>query len=127
MARPRKPDHLHVVEGTFRPDRHGEPPSMQPADNPPTPMRKLTKRKQQIWDEQIKEVPWLTTFDSMMCTVFVELYAQFEKAPVGFPTSRVNALARIANDLGLTALSKSRVKIPEGKRPPNENDLFFDD
>ena len=127
MARPRKPTELHLLEGTFRPDRHGEKPEATPATDPPTPMRKLSRRKQQVWDEKIATVPWLTQSDAMMAMMLVELYCEWEKAPLQFPTTRLQALNKLCNDLGLSSVARTRVKIPEGKKPKSPNDDFFDD
>ena len=57
MARPRKPTGLHVVEGTYRRDRHGLPsPSWlaEPLGAPPADWLPLAKA---LWHEIANQIP----------------------------------------------------------------------
>lgn len=49
-GRPRKPRHLHVVGGTFRPDRHGtDEETPKPSDEAPQPPEFLSPRGAEIF------------------------------------------------------------------------------
>lgn len=50
-GRPRKPRHLHVVGGTFRPDRHGpDETTPKPSDDAPTAPPFMSPRGAEIFD-----------------------------------------------------------------------------
>jgi P27 family predicted phage terminase small subunit len=53
MSRPRKPDELHVLEGTFRADRHGDPAVSVVADGQPTPPAHLRGDALAFWGEVV--------------------------------------------------------------------------
>lgn len=57
-GRPRKPDEVHILEGTFRPDRHGDPSASVVADGEPTPPRHLKGEALAFWKDT---VPGLVT------------------------------------------------------------------
>jgi hypothetical protein len=120
-----KPDHLHVVDGTRRKDRHGDPDENP---EPPTntegldPPKKLSKRKQELWDQYIRWTPWLTQFDVPTAHMWVELRAEFERSPAKFVAARIGQLRALTSELGLNHL-KAATSNPSTGKP---NDELFD-
>lgn len=50
-GRPKKPPHLHLVEGTHRPDRHGPKDAVQPLNpEPPKPPEFMSVRGAEVFD-----------------------------------------------------------------------------
>jgi len=119
-----KPPHLHVLQGTYRPDRHGEKPDLDDLPvkkNGIEPVKKLNKSQQAIWDKLISPATWLTEFDVISAHMFVALTVEFQKSSANFIASRYAQLRALQSELGLNYLNSSATK-PETK----PNDKFFD-
>jgi len=104
-GRKKKPEYLHVVDGTHRKDRHGEAPDLEDLElndgtlEPPKKFRR--KRQRQIWDEFVKPCPWLSHYDRPKAYMFVILWEAFEKDPLIMNGSQLTQLRTIQNELGL--------------------------
>jgi len=133
-GRPRKPDHLKVVEGTDRPDRINDeqPVPTSPLGDPPARLPDLATR---LWSEYAPGLWWLTGADRSVferyCRHFamylwacdeVENTGQVQVADSGYQTtsgamqalhkSEV-AMDKIAAGLGLDPVSRSKIKAGE--------------
>lgn len=103
MARRRKSTDLHLVTGTYRRDRHGPggPPRQPVQDNGILPPKRLKKRQQELWDKHIRILPGLHVVDAAKCHLWVELQAEFERAPERMPATRLTQLRLLGKDLGM--------------------------
>jgi phage terminase small subunit len=89
-----KPQHLKVVDGTFRPDRE----STVEGDAVPLPPRPkyLKGRAAKIWDEMAERMPELTEFQIAVLESFCSLKSEYERSPDAMPTSRIVEMRRQA-------------------------------
>src|SRR5690242_3574636 len=72
-----RPTHLHIVDGTFRGDRHPEN-EPNPGGEPVKP-KWLKGRGAALWDEVLGFVFWLTIADSYKLAAWCDRQADFEK------------------------------------------------
>ena len=78
-------------------------------DNGLEPPRKLSKRKQEIWDRYIKPCPWLSHLDETTAWQWLELYYEFERGPAKMVASRIAQMRALASELGLNPSSRARL------------------
>ena len=93
MARPRKPTGLHVVEGTYRRDRHGLPsPSWlaEPLGAPPADWLPLAKA---LWHEIANQIPHGVAgkSDRVVFELLIRMLAQVRKTPAALSPLRLRA------------------------------------
>lgn len=103
-GRNRKPLHVHLVRGSYRRDRHGPldpPPPSRVVDNGLEPPKRLKKRQRELWDRHIRILPDLIPLDAAKAHMWVELQAEWERAPTRMPSSRLSQLRLLAKDLGM--------------------------
>ncbi len=81
-GRPKKPTKLHILDGTFRDDRHdGAEP--KPAVGLPVRPKHLTKHAKEMWTELVKvlgESGVLTKADRNTMALYCEAYSQWRNA-----------------------------------------------
>ena len=123
-----KPTHLRLVEGTHRPDRHGDVTEARrqvdesrshfgPMEQP----RFLKGRALAAWKQYIAPVTWLDGSREPAAIAFCELYAEFRQAPARFPASKHTQMRAYMGELGLT---DDRARSGGPAKPRDE---FFDD
>jgi len=81
MTRKRKPTHLHLADGTYRPDRHADEVDFGEADI--QPFADMSKEAVHIWVREIgplMEVGVLQQTDRLAFRLFCESVAEYEKA-----------------------------------------------
>lgn len=122
-----KPPHLHLINGTHRPDRHGDEAIAKAAvTQAAAAFGKLERPKglsaavRKIWDRYIAPAGWLDGSREPAAIAFCELFAEFQASPARFPASRHSQMRGFAADLGLTDM-RNRPK------PDAPADEFFDD
>ena len=109
-----KPTRLHVVDGTYRPDRHAGPSEPEPEgelEKPP----KLNGRAGDLWDRYMARAHWLTWADGPKALMWVHMQAEFERAPSKMVASRIGQLRSLGSELGLDPASRARIGTPPAK------------
>jgi hypothetical protein len=102
-----KPTRLHLVDGTYRPDRHPEA-EPQP-DGPIRKPAKLRGRAGELWDEFIARAHWLTWADGPKALSWCHLQAEFERSPTKMVASRIAQLRGLGSELGFDPTSRARM------------------
>ncbi len=104
-----RPVDLHVVDGTYRKDRHGA------AENAPqptgTPIRpKFVKgRAAKIWDEYVERAFWLTEAESHILAAWCLMTVELEKDIDRMTAARIGQWRTLAAELGLTPSARARL------------------
>lgn len=124
MANPRKPDNLHVLEGTYQKHRHGdlgEKPKWN-SDFPDLPDC-LDADAQEEWMRLAAIVPAgvITQTDRSAFAQYCALWSEFKKDPNGFPSSKHSQLKLVQQELGFTPISRSKI----GGKPKEEKENGF--
>lgn len=113
-----KPAHLRLIEGNpgkrpITPDPAADLPEGH--DNGLEPPRKLKKRQQELWNAYIRRAGWLTAFDVPRAFMWVELHAEFERAPTQMIAGKIAQLRSLGSELGLDPGSRARLNVGSGK------------
>ena len=131
MGRPRKPTSIHLVKGTYRPDRHGPRPAARPVPEGQlgTRPRYLKGRAAKLWDQVAAFAWWLSEVDSYKLGMWCTLQAEFEYAPEKMIASRITQLRAVGGDLGIDPAARARLGIIGRKTPekPIGKDPYFED
>lgn len=115
MPRPRKPQHLHIVQGTFRRDRHGprdaEPEVFLPLGDPPAGWNAGAKT---LWHELAAQVPAgvATGCDRTMFEVLIRLVAKMREGPDVMTPALAAQIRTACAVFGMTPADRSRVMVP---------------
>lgn len=107
-----KPPDLHVISGTHRPDRHGNPEDLPAVEDRPEglePHRKLTAPQQKLWDTFIKTTPWLSEYDVPRAYMWVCLQAEYDRKPAAMVAARIAQLRALGSELGLEPAARARL------------------
>ncbi len=135
-GRRKKPLELHVVQGTYRPDRHGPLPEgiVAPLDPPLAPAYlRRRRRAHALWDEHapgLAEFGVLGPLDAWQLGIWCCLMAEFERAPAMIPASKIAQMRALGMTLGLDQASRARLRAaaeaaaPKPRTPASE---YFDD
>ena len=135
-GRKRKPPALHLLQGTFRKDRHGPRPAdgAEPSATLVSTSRPkyLRGRAAALWGEVAALCWWLTATDSFKAGMWCALQAEFERGPAKMTAARINALRALGSELGLDPATRARMQV--GRRTSSGdgfedylNRRFFDD
>jgi P27 family predicted phage terminase small subunit len=134
-GRPRKPDEVKILEGTFRQDRDGDPSASVVADGIPEPPAHLKGDALKFWSEV---VPGLiaaglakerdATQLTFMCTWYVRA-RRYEKAADKMPCTHKRlasmtmlanmawkAFDRLASRFGLTPSDRAKLRIEQAPK-----------
>lgn len=131
-GRPKKPDDLHILEGTFREDRHGDPAERVILDGEPAPPEHLSDDAKAIWSVI---VPPLTAAgvakaaDSVQLGIMVEWLARYRRYSAWLDKqgersgksrglmylvkSAAEAFDSIASRFGLTPTDRAKLRLPK--------------
>lgn len=119
MARPRKPTHLHVINGTSEShpermrERKDEPVDERALGNPPAKWKAAQKN---AWKEIAALAPWLRKADRIAVEVAAELLCVLrENGPMRMPTPLLARFETMLGRLGLTPADRSKVKEERSK------------
>jgi P27 family predicted phage terminase small subunit len=129
VPRPRKPDEQHILAGTWRADRHGDPATQIPADGEPAPPAHLAGEALALWQAV---VPGLVSAgvararDTAALTMLCEWWARYRRCsealdgldPAGAAASKLMVSAAIASDkfnalaarFGLTPADRAKLR-----------------
>jgi hypothetical protein len=119
-GRKRKPVELRVIEGTFRPETHGQAPVVTGPF--PTPPETLSESEQQLW-ATFPRAPWIQETDRLAVNGAVSVYAQILQVQriareKGVPAvdAEVKLWGRLMtylSALGLTPADRSKMSIKQ--------------
>jgi hypothetical protein len=129
MGRPRKPTAALELSGAFKRnpqrkrDRAGEPVVDGLVGSPP---KHLNEQARRIWNRIARSEAgaWLRVTDRDALEVYCGLKAQAETDLASMQASRISLLNKYQNDLGLTSVSRTKVRA-FGTEEPAHN-LFED-
>jgi len=125
MAKPRKPTHMHLVEGTLNVTRHAnrkdEP---KPTGRPKKPTN-LAPHELAVWDEYFAIAYWLTEADTEIFAVWCSMTAtevhrhvkmvEGAKTIVGgvasMDAARLAQWRMLGQELGLTPAARSKIQV----------------
>jgi phage terminase small subunit len=82
MGRPRKPLAAHLLDGTYRADRHGAA-TADPFDGEPKRPRNLTGDARKFWDSTIADLAErgiVKAVDAPACELLADLWAKYKAA-----------------------------------------------
>ncbi|MGY4499162.1 phage terminase small subunit [Bradyrhizobium sp. GM24.11] len=123
-----KPPHLRLVDGTHRPDRHGDTQKIRDdvsaaaaAFGPLERPKYLKGFAREAWARFITPATWLDGSRSAAAVAFCELWSEFRSSPAQFPAAKHTQLRGYMADLGLT----DQRRRPVDQSP--DRDEFFDD
>jgi phage terminase small subunit len=123
MANVRKPTSIHLANGTFRKDRHGE------IDNQLIIEQELPPPPQ--WIDELARTEWfrivdamglsvLRATDSAALTLYCTIYSTFVQSKGLIPPPLIVQFRSVMNDLGLTPQSRAKINLPSKKKKGNE-------
>jgi len=116
MPRPRKPDELHLIQGTYRRDRHGDP-ATKPKYNGPVegPPDYFDEAQRAAWYELVDNAPEGVLWRSD--SPFVELMAVFcAQVRAGTaPSSLERLFHRGLGQMGMTPAGRATLGLPSSR------------
>lgn len=138
MGRPRKPGTLHILEGTHRRDRHGDPAAVESMNlGEPVPPKYLKGWALRYWHEitpRLREMKCATAADSaalaQLCTWWAaarRFTLMLEKAKDGDKrlyrlasnlAMATNQFQAIACRFGLTPSDRAKLRVGVVEKPP---------
>ena len=128
IGRPPKPTMRHLVEGTYRPDRHGKRGSLPatPATDAPlgSPLASLGDEERAVWLEVAGLATWLRAPDRLALETYVRLKAMERADLAGMSGAQLAAMNKLAGALGLNPAERARLQIQE-PRVPNDDDAWL--
>ena len=118
MARPCKPIGLHVIEGTYRRDRHRAPsPSWlaEPLGAPPADWLPLAKP---LWNEIPAQVPCgvATKHDRVVFELLIRLLARARETPAALSPALAAQIRACAGAFGMSSADRAKLSAP----PPDD-------
>ena len=126
MGNARKPDNVHLLQGTHQKCRHGDP-----ADKPqvkievpdaPGYLSGIAKIEWEYICNTLKNSALLSKADITILAMYCELYAEFQIDPREFTAAKYTQLRLCLVELGLTPKARSQITV--GKKPDSNP---FDD
>jgi phage terminase small subunit len=127
MPRSRKPKKLHLLQNTYRKDRHGDRDELELPPGVPEKPGFLNETAAAEWDkiaEKLSDYGILSDLDEAALAVYCELYSEFQSTrscPSKFPAAKIAAFRASYADLGLSPISRikisSRAKKEKKKNP----------
>lgn len=122
----RKPTALHVVDGTYRADRH-----QAQSENEPMPEGRLEKpnylkgRASKIWDRRAAALTWLTEVDSDAFATWCKLQALIETDFEDLPASMISQWRTLTSELGMVPAGRARIGASSGKKKTDPTEKYF--
>lgn len=105
-----RPPALRLVDGSFRPSRHGDPAKVRERAERHArafgklgkPMGLLGSHAREAWKRWIEPATWLDCSREATAIAFCNLWHEMQEAPRQFPAARHNVMRAFMSDLGLT-------------------------
>ena len=124
MANKRKPDNIHLLQGTFQKSRHGDPKKKinLPTKFPICPrwMDKLAKKEWARIKKVMEKSAVITFGDATVLTQYCMLVAELEIEHFEFTAAKHTQLRMVAVELGLTPAARGKIVAPGN----NDDDDF---
>lgn len=136
-GRPRQPDEIKILNGTWRADRDGDPTTAVVADGEPTPPRYLKKEALAFWREIVPPLVAngiAKACDSAQLAIMCEWFARYCRLSRRLDRMRDNAKAlyqttvlcgicwtnfdKLASRFGLTPSDRSKLRIVQKRSEP---------
>lgn len=124
----RKATALHVVDGTFKPSRHGDIQAAEPQPEGQLEKPKWLKQRQggQIWDEIAPQLTWLTRVDSEKLAAWCKLgQAIREEDATDLPASYWSQWRTLGSELGLDPSGRARIGASSKPKTVDPTSKFF--
>jgi len=117
MSNQRKPNNLHLLEGTFRKHRHGDPnKKIKVGAEFPVQPKWLPKDAKAEW-QRIKKVmeksSVIISSDASTLAQYCLLFSEMKKLKENFPAAKHTQLRSCASELGLTPVARSKIAVPK--------------
>lgn len=134
MPRPRKPVEQHIIDGTYRKDRHGPAPQPDPDGGddlgPPVKPRSLTGEAGKIWDQLARQLTGvLRARDTLLLVEMCRWWAELKRVQGALKKSRPgekgynqlligagicsDKLDKLASRFGLTPADRAKLRAVE--------------
>jgi len=115
-----RPPALRIVDGTFRPARHGDRDKVREAAERHArafgklgkPPRLLGHHAREAWKKWIEPATWLDCSKEMAAIALCNLWQEMQEAPRQFPAAKYGVLRALMGELGLTD-ERKRVEVEE--------------
>ena len=115
MPNIRKPDNLHILEGTFRKDRHNAPENQVDIDGDlpkcPTWLDADAKKEWKRIVKALKPLRILTAADFMVMIQYVQLFSEFKREGSEFTAAKHTQLRMMYGELGLSPASRAKLNL----------------
>jgi len=128
MGNPRKPKKLHVLQGTYKKNRHDGRDELELLPGIPKKPEYLNDIASKEWDktvEKLSDYGIISDLDEAALAMYCELYSEFQSTrscPSNFPAAKITALRTACADLGLSPIS--RTKIPGRTKKEKKKNPF---
>jgi hypothetical protein len=127
MARPRKPTTLHLIEGTYRKDRHGLPSPgwlAEPLGAPPVDWLPLAKA---LWHEVAGQVPRgvATTSDRVAFEILFRSLAKVRETSGCLTPALASQIWASCSAFGMTPADHAKLSAPPPLEPDPAEKYFY--
>ena len=115
MANKQAPDNVHLLKGTYRKDRHGDPdkkPKIAAKLGPAPALLNDIARAE--WDKKgkmLEKAGLLSGVDETIFAQYCMLYAEFSEQGYDFPGTKHTQLRMCQMELGMTPASRSKITV----------------
>lgn len=131
MGNPRKPTAILKASGALHhdkkryADRAKEPKPNRGIGKPPAGMSEAAQKE---WRTIVREMAdgVLMSSDRSILRVLATLLAQFYEDPVEFPPGKLTAIGRLAGQLGMTPVDRTRIIVAPPKAKKSRLDAIED-
>ena len=117
MPNPRKPDNIHLLQGTFQPCRHGDPDKKPKVDSRlPSAPEWLPDLARKEWDEvsvKLGKANLLTGVDKTILAQYCLLAAELSEEQYKFTAAKHTQLRLCEVELGMTPKARSQITLPD--------------
>lgn len=117
MANARQPDNLHLLKGTYRKDRHGDPKKKLKVNTEfpecPAWMPSNAKREWARIKKVMNASGVITLGDATILSQYCILVAELEIEQTEFSGAKHTQLRMCAIELGLTPVARSKITVPQ--------------
>ena len=115
MPNKRKPDNIHLLEGTFQPCRHGDPDKKaKVADKlgpAPDSLNDIARAEWNKKGRMLEKAGLLSGVDETIFAQYCMLYAEFSEQGYDFPGTKHTQLRLCQMELGMTPASRSKITV----------------
>ena len=115
MANARQPDNLHLLKGTYRKDRHGDPKKKLKVEakfpDCPAWMPAIGKREWTRIKKVMSASGVITLGDATILAQYCILVAELEVEQTEFSGAKHTQLRMCAIELGLTPVARSKITV----------------